>query len=136
MGDQKFGWGALLPEMTVEPNRKKKDSSCFLAWTHSMENHGLYVYYSSPDFFLCKKLFSFLCCAGICMWPVMVANSQTAILCWSQVSPSLLEKYLIAYFVFFYSFVYVFWQSISAQQSLLCNFPGMEIISKYIYIYF
>lgn len=42
---------ALLPEMTVEPNRKKKTPP--VSWpTHSMENRGLYVYYSSPDFFL------------------------------------------------------------------------------------
>ena len=36
--------------MIAEPNRKKKDASFFLARTQPIKSHGLFAYYSPPNF--------------------------------------------------------------------------------------
>ena len=76
------------PEMTAEHNRKKKESSSFMAKTQPMKNHEICLLWA-------VKVFSFLCCAGTCThgWRL-----QNTILCWSQINSSLPEKYLAVCF--------------------------------------
>ena len=80
----------------AESNRKKKYSS-FLARIQPMKSHRLLVYYSPPNFlFSCIRVLLPLPC-----WDLHRAHHncrlQSVILCWCQINPFLLEKYLAVY---------------------------------------
>ena len=83
------------PEMIAEPNRKKKDSPSFLVRTQPMKSHGLFVHYCPPNLlFPSIKGFSFPCCGADLHVARHGCRPRISILCWSQINPSLLEKYL------------------------------------------
>ena len=95
LGKQK---GALsCSETTAEPTGRRKTP--FLTRTQPMKSHGLFVYYSPPNFlFLSVKASSFLCCGGDLNKACHGFRPRIAILCWSQVNLPFLEKYLWVYF--------------------------------------
>ena len=72
----------------AKPNRKKKDSSFFLARIQPMKSHGLFVYYSPPNFlFLSINEFSFPYHAGDLQVARRGCKPQIAILSCSQINP-------------------------------------------------
>ena len=96
MGDQK---GELSQTaMIAEPNRKKKDSSSFLERTQPMKSHGLLVHYKpfQVPFPLYKSVLLPLLCRDLHV-ALHSCRPQIAILCWSWINPSFLEKYLAVY---------------------------------------
>ena len=132
-----MGEGALLPEMIREPNGEKKDSSCFLARTQSMESHGLYVFYSPPpNFFLYKKsvLLPLLCrdlhvaCHG-CKF----SNCNSLLI---PSEPIFAGEIPDSLFCIFCLFVYVFWQSISGQQFFTLQFSWYGDYFKFFFFFF
>lgn len=86
-----------LSEIVGELNRKKKDYFSFLTSTQSMKSHEVFVYSRYTSFFLSINVFSSpLLCGNL-----NIANHgcrlQIEKLCWSQINPSWLEKYLAVY---------------------------------------
>ena len=72
--------GPSCPMKTAEPTKKKKDSSSFLARTHSMRIHGLF---SLPNFlFLAIKVFSFPSWGGNLHMGSCGCRPEIAFLCW------------------------------------------------------
>ena len=71
--------GALsCPVTIVEPSRKKKGSSSFMARVEPMKSHGLFIYSSPPNFlFPSMKASFFLCHVGTCTWLTMVADPES-----------------------------------------------------------
>ena len=64
------------PPMTVESNRKRKDSS-FLTRTQPMKSHGLTVYYNPPVFpFSSINECFFSWCVDTCTWLTMIAELE------------------------------------------------------------
>lgn len=94
------------PVKVAELKGQTKDSF-FLAKTEPVKSPGLPVYCSPPNFpFLPVKTFSFPCGAGTGTWLIMVAD-WIAILWWSQINSSFLEKYLTVYHLFFVSVILI-----------------------------
>lgn len=94
------------PVKAAELKGQTKDSF-FLAKTEPVKSPGLPVYCSPPNFpFLPVKTFSFPCGAGTGTWLIMVAD-WIAILWWSQINSSFLEKYLTVYHLFFVSVILI-----------------------------
>ena len=68
-------WVKFDLETKEKPKKKRKDSYSFLARNQTMKSHGLFVYYSLPNFlFSCIKIFSFPFCARTCIWPAKVTD--------------------------------------------------------------
>ena len=86
-----------LSEIVAELNRKMKDYFSFLTSTQSMKIHEVFVYSSYTSFFLSIDVFS----SSLLCGNLNIANHgcrpQIAKLCWSQINPSWLEKYLAVY---------------------------------------
>ena len=88
--------GAAVSWTIAESTRKKKVSSSFLGRTQTMKTHGLFVYWSSPNFrslpvesFLLPLPCEALHVDGCGCRPLILQFSA-----WAPINPSLLEKYL------------------------------------------
>ena len=105
----------LLPVMTAEPNRKKKDSSSFLARTQPIKSHGRLVNYNSPNFlFLSIKVFSLLALQGLALtlYGCRLLNSSSLLMQNKPIFPG--EKSFSLFF-----FMSIFWWPIRGPEKTL-----------------
>ena len=68
--------GTLIFCNNSSAHKKKKDSFSFLSRTQPMKSHGLFVYYSLPNFLFTSIKVFFNCLAGTCTRLTMVADPE------------------------------------------------------------
>ena len=73
LGDQKKMLS--YPVTIAKPNKKKKDTSSFLAKTHPMKSYGLF-YYGLPNFLFLYKSILLSLSLGTCTWFTVVADHK------------------------------------------------------------
>ena len=83
---------------SVESSEKKENTSSFQPKTQPMKSHGLFIIFL-PNLFscLCHKIVLLILPCGDLKLTCHCCRPSIAILCWSWISPSVLEKYLVPY---------------------------------------